>query len=215
MSRMRFIAVPVVLVLAAGGVAGCGSSGSSDSTTTAAATPATPAAPTATDTTATPGTPPATTTTTPQSQDLSDATPPPGGFRLGKAAKLTAANGGALTVTFLKLYDPVKSVSNFDPAPKGMRYIGVTLTADYQGAQTGVVSSASFYDGSGSKLSSVLLADPSCGRNLVNIELLGKGLGKRGCIVGLAPKGTNPKMIVITLLSGTDRSKSATARVPL
>ena len=213
MSRMRFIAVPVVLVLAAGAVAGCGSSGSSDSTTAAAA-PATPPA-TTTDTTATPATPPATTTTTPQSQDLSDATPPPGGFRLGKAAKLTAANGGALTVTFLKLYDPVKSVSNFDPAPKGMRYIGVTLTADYQGLQTGVVSSASFYDGSGSKLSSVLLADPSCGRNLVNIELLGKGLGKRGCIVGLAPKGTNPKMIVITLLSGTDRSKSATARVPL
>ena len=213
MSRMRFIAVPVVLVLAAGAVAGCGSSGSSDSTTAAAA-PATPPA-TTTDTTATPATPPATTTTTPKSQDLSDATPPPGGFRLGKAAKLTAANGGALTVTFLKLYDPVKSVSNFDPAPKGMRYIGVTLTADYQGLQTGVVSSASFYDGSGSKLSSVLLADPSCGRNLVNIELLGKGLGKRGCIVGLAPKGTNPKMIVITLLSGTDRSKSATARVPL
>jgi hypothetical protein len=216
-SRIKSIAVPTALLLATAAVAGCGSSAKDSTTTTGvAATPST----TAPATTPTTQTSTGTTTTNPtdnptKSADIADSLTNKGGAALGKAAKLTAANGGVLTITFNKFYDPVHSASDFDPAPPGYRYIGVTVTADYQGNSAGVVSSTSYISDGTGEIPNSLLADPDCGRNIVNIELLGKGEGKRGCIVGLAPKGTKAKSILVILRSGTDRSKSARVTVPL
>ena len=215
MSRTKSIAVPLAALLAALVVAGCGGS-AKDQTTSAASTPA-PTTPSTTTTTTTPAktTPAATTGTTGPSKDIADSETNTGGSALGQAATLHAANGGVLTITFRKLYDPVHSVSDFDPAPPGYRYVGVTLLANYKGGQEGVVSSTIFQGDDGSQLSSSLLADPDCGRNLVNLALLGVGIGKKGCIVGLAPKGVKPTSITVILRSGKDRSTKQSAKVPL
>ena len=213
MSRTKSIVVPIDLLLATVVVAGCGGSAKDSTTTAASSTPGTTTqATTPTDTTANGGT---TTTDQAKPTDISDAETNTGGVKLGKAIKMTATTGGVLTVTFKKLYDPVHSVSDFDPAPSGYRYIGVTVNADYQGNANGVLSNTSFLSDGTAEIPNSLLADPDCGRNLVNIELLGKGLAKRGCIVGLAPKGTKAKAVVVILASGKDRSAITRIRVPL
>ena len=219
MSRIKSIAVPIAMLLATAVVAGCGGSASDSTTTAASSTPTAPPTTTSntpTNTTTTgPATTPSPTDNPTKSADLSDSLTNKGGTSLGKAAKLTAANGGVLTVTFTKLYDPVKSVSDFDPAPPGFRYIGVTLTADYKGSSDGVVSTTSYISDGTGEIPNSLLADPDCGRNIVNVALLGQGSGKRGCVVGLAPKGTKPKSIVVILRSGKDRTQSSRFTVPL
>ena len=217
MSRMKSIALPIALVAATAVVAGCGGSAKDSTTTTGvAATPST----TTQATTPTTQTGTGTSTTNPtdnptKSADINDSLTNTGGAALGKAAKRTAANGGVLTITFKKLYDPVHSASDFDPAPPGFRYVGVTVNADYQGNATGVVSSTSYISDGTGEIPNSLLSDPDCGRNIVNVELLGKGEGKRGCIVGLAPKGTKPKSILVILRSGKDRSVATRVTVPL
>lgn len=217
MSRIKSIAVPIAMLLATAAVAGCGGSASDSTTTAASSTPTSTTTPTTPGSTTTNGT---TSTTTPtdnptKSADISDSLTNKGGTKLGKAVKLTAANGGVLTVTFTKLYDPVKSASDFDPAPPGFRYIGVTLTADYKGNSDGVVSTTSYISDGTGEIPNSLLADPDCGRNIVNVAVLGKGSGARGCVVGLAPKDTKPKSIVVILRSGKDRSESSRVTVPL
>ena len=219
MSRIRSIVVPLAVIAIAALIAGCGGS-SKDATTSSVAvttTPTTPATTATTPTTDTSKTTPTTTTPTSTTNipNLSDAPTNKGGLTVGKATTLTAANGGVLKVTVTKRYDIVKSVTNFDVAPKGLHYVGVTLTASYTGRKEGVTSSVLLTGDDGSQLSTSLLADPDCGRNLVNLALLGLGIGKHGCIVGLAPKGVKPKQAIIILRSGKDRSTKAEAKVPL
>lgn len=216
MSRMKPIAV-LAAALAAALAAGCGGSPSSDSTSTAAQTGSgtTPTAAT-TDTQQTDTSSKDSTKTSTEPVNISDAEINKGGYQLKKAAKLTAANGGVLTITFKKVYDPVHSIGDYDPAPDGMKYVGVTLEANYEGNKEGVTSNVAIQGEDGSVMSQTTLADPDCGRNLNALALLGTGdISKRGCVVAIGPKGVKPKTVIVVLNSGKDHSQSATAKVPL
>lgn len=224
MSRMTSIALPAAALLAAAAVAGCGGS-SSDETTSAAATTA--ATTEQVETTTTNGTTTTETTTTDKNQtyaekkknvkNISDAEINSGGYHLGKSYTMNAANGGTLKVTFKKGYDPVKSITDYDVAPKGSRFVGVTLDAEYSGPTENVTTTVFLNGSDGSKLAGALIADPDCGRNLVNLSLLGTELGKKGCIVAVAPNGVKPKSVTIVLRSGaTENPKNRrSVTVPL
>lgn len=214
MSRMKSIAVPLAALLAAVVVAGCGGS-PDDEATTAASTQATTTPVTTTPATTSTQATTTTSKTTTEPTNISEADTNTGGRTVGRTATLNAANGGVLTVDVTKVYKNVESVSDFDPAPSGSHYVGVKVEARYKGNQEGVTSSTSFEGDDGSQLPSALLADPDCGRNLINLSLLGVDLGKKGCLVGLAPKGVNLKSVTVILRSGKDSSQKATAKVPL
>ena len=195
MSRIKHLAVPTAALITAVVIAGCGGS-AKDETTTAAATP-----PGSTTQTSTATTTPSTTTDTstvkkgtgkgPKAfDDVTNTT----GRALGKEVVMTAANGGKLTVTLTKLYDPVKSNTGFDKAPAGFRYVGIGVDAGYKGSTTDVVTALVVIGTDGSQFSNAQLADPDCGRNLVSLSLLGVELAKRGCVVALAPTGFISKL---------------------
>lgn len=215
MSRIRSILVPVAALAVAAAVVGCGGS-AKDETSAATTTTSTVRVPvqTTTTTATTSDSTAATTTNQKTVTDITDAEVNTGGARLGKESTLQAV-AGALKVTLPKFYDPVHSVSNFDPAPKGSRYIGVTVRATFTGNQADTVSSVDIVATDGTKFPLSLLADPDCGHNLVNVGLIGVGAASRGCVVALAPKGVKAKSVVIELQSGKDRSKLSTATIPI
>ena len=214
---MRSIAVLALVLLTAALAAGCG--GSPDKTTASTAT--------ATDTTATDTTPTTSTPTTTTKRNPKDkagtggnlADPPLAANAkplTGKHISVPTASGGSVDVDFKDFIDPVKSVSNFDPAPKGMRYLGVAIEANVKGKATEVKTAINIVDETGATMSLSLLADPSCGRNLVNVPGIGfEANAKRGCIVAIAPTAAKAKELIVVVRSGKDSEKVSTGRIPL
>ena len=214
--RMRSIAVLALVLLVAALAAGCGGSAdktaSTDLTTTAGSTDAAPTTPTQTvapkrnpkDKAGTGG-------------NLSDA--PLGANAkplVGKHVSIPTASGGSVVIDFKDFVDPVKSVSNFDVAPKGMRYLGVTIEAKLNGKPDEVKTTINIVDDTGALISLSLLADPNCGRNLVNVPGIGsEANARRGCIVAIAPKDVKAKDLLIVVHSGKDSKKVSTGRIPL